>query len=110
MSASPTRNSESRSAEVPAAYKLLDANESTSIQSVNTTPGFEHAARQHDLSAAIVGANSGLRIVMEQVQMVADSDVPVLILGETGSGKEVVARAIHERSERKARPFLRVNC
>ncbi len=42
--------------------------------------------------------------------MVADSDVPVLILGETGSGKEVVARAIHERSERKTGPFLRVNC
>jgi transcriptional regulator with GAF, ATPase, and Fis domain len=63
-----------------------------------------------DLSDAIVGAEAGLRSVMEQVDLVAHSDVPVLILGETGSGKEVVARAIHNRSPRAAKPFLRVNC
>jgi transcriptional regulator with GAF, ATPase, and Fis domain len=63
-----------------------------------------------ELSDAIVGAEAGLRSVMEQVDLVAHSDVPVLILGETGSGKEVVARAIHNRSPRTAKPFLRVNC
>jgi transcriptional regulator with GAF, ATPase, and Fis domain len=47
---------------------------------------------------------------MERVALVAHSDVPVLLLGETGSGKEVVARAIHGRSRRAAAPFLRVNC
>ena len=47
---------------------------------------------------------------MEQVQLVAPSDTPVLILGETGSGKEVVARAIHSRSRRASGPFLRINC
>ena len=47
---------------------------------------------------------------MERVELVAPSDVPVLILGETGSGKEVVARAIHSAVARAAGPFLRVNC
>jgi len=47
---------------------------------------------------------------MERINLVAHSDVPVLILGETGSGKEVVARAIHKGSRRQAGPFLRVNC
>jgi len=58
----------------------------------------------------IVGAESGLCEVMGKVDQVSASDVPVLILGETGSGKEVVARAIHERSRRAAGPCLRVNC
>jgi transcriptional regulator with GAF, ATPase, and Fis domain len=58
----------------------------------------------------IVGADAGLRPVMERVALVAGLDVPVLVLGETGSGKEVVARAIHARSRRAAGPFLRVNC
>jgi hydrogenase-4 transcriptional activator len=65
---------------------------------------------RHDISDSIVGAETGLRPVMEQIELVARSDVPVLILGETGSGKEVVARAIHTRSPRAAKPFLRVNC
>jgi transcriptional regulator with GAF, ATPase, and Fis domain len=59
---------------------------------------------------AIVGEHRGLRPVLRRVDQVAPADVPVLLLGETGSGKEVVARAIHERSERAAKPFVRVNC
>src|SRR5262249_32061846 len=54
--------------------------------------------------------DGGLRSVMERVSLVTRSDVPVLLLGETGSGKEVIARAIHERSPRARGPFLRVNC
>src|SRR5207248_5011881 len=65
---------------------------------------------RHDISDSVVGSESGLRTVMEQVALVARSDVPVLILGETGSGKEVVARGIHTRSRRASGPFLRVNC
>lgn len=65
---------------------------------------------REDLADTIVGAESGLREVMERVELVAGSDVPVLLLGETGSGKEVAARAIHMRSRRGQRPFLRVNC
>ena len=52
----------------------------------------------------IVGADSGLRLTMERVEMVSRSDVPVLIIGETGSGKEVIARAVHSRSERVTGP------
>jgi len=63
-----------------------------------------------DMSETIVGADAGLRGVMERAQLVSQSDVPVLILGETGTGKEVVARAIHSRSTRGAGPFIRVNC
>jgi transcriptional regulator with GAF, ATPase, and Fis domain len=65
---------------------------------------------RHDISESIVGADTGLKPVMEQIELVARSDTPVLILGETGAGKEVVARAIHQRSRRTSGPFLRVNC
>ena len=63
-----------------------------------------------DLQETIVGAEAGLRSSLERVGLVAGADVPVLILGETGSGKEVIARAIHIRSRRAQGPFLRVNC
>jgi transcriptional regulator with GAF, ATPase, and Fis domain len=65
---------------------------------------------RQDISDSIVGAETGLRPVMEQIHRVARSDAPVLVLGETGSGKEVVARAIHKQSRRASGPFLRVNC
>lgn len=58
----------------------------------------------------IIGAESGLRLVFERVHMVAPLDVPVLILGDTGSGKEIIARAIHIRSKRSNCAFIRVNC
>ena len=63
-----------------------------------------------DKFPTIVGIGSGLRAVMERVELVSKSDVPVLIFGETGSGKEVVARQIHNGSPRAERPFIRVNC
>ena len=63
-----------------------------------------------DIADSIVGAETGLKEIMGQVQLVARSDTPVLILGETGSGKEVVARAIHTGSRRASGPFLRINC
>jgi transcriptional regulator with GAF, ATPase, and Fis domain len=58
----------------------------------------------------VVGANRGLRQVFERIDLIAESDLPVLILGETGTGKEVVSRAIHLKSRRSAAPFIRVNC
>ncbi len=58
----------------------------------------------------VVGEQQGLRAVMDLVLRAAPADVPILVTGETGSGKEVVARAIHERSARAAGPIIRVNC
>lgn len=62
------------------------------------------------LDHQVVGEQSGLRKVMEQVNQVAGLNNTVLILGETGVGKEVVANAIHRRSPRRNGPFIKVNC
>jgi formate hydrogenlyase transcriptional activator len=58
----------------------------------------------------IIGESPLLREVLQQVQTVAPTDATVLILGETGTGKELVARAIHDRSGRSERTFVKVNC
>lgn len=58
----------------------------------------------------VIGESKGLRAVMERAKQVAPTDAPVLILGETGSGKEVIARAIHAHSRRARGPVVRVNC
>ena len=65
---------------------------------------------RQEISEAIVGADAGLRTVMERVAQVAPTDVPVLLLGETGTGKEVIARELHRRSARARGPVVRVNC
>jgi formate hydrogenlyase transcriptional activator len=62
--------------------------------------GFEH----------VVGESAALRRVLRYVEIVAPTDATVLVLGETGTGKELVARAIHDRSNRCDRPFVKVNC
>jgi len=58
----------------------------------------------------IIGADFGLRGVMEMVHQVAPLNSPVLLMGETGTGKEVIANVIHFLSVRKDRPYIRVNC
>ncbi|MDP8982663.1 MAG: sigma-54-dependent Fis family transcriptional regulator [Acidobacteriota bacterium] len=58
----------------------------------------------------IVGSSKPMRQVLKQVEKVAPSDSTVLILGETGTGKELIARALHRRSKRANRAFVRVNC
>ena len=60
--------------------------------------------------SGIVGKSAALRQVLRQVEVVAPSDATVLILGETGTGKELIARAVHERSRRRDKPLVRVNC
>jgi PAS domain S-box-containing protein len=58
----------------------------------------------------IIGRSAGIRDVCNSIRQVAPTDATVLILGETGTGKELVARAIHEASARRAEPLVRVNC
>jgi formate hydrogenlyase transcriptional activator len=66
----------------------------------------DHASMFEEL----VGSSEALYAVLRQVAKVAPMDSTVLILGETGVGKELIARAIHKRSNRATRPFIRVNC
>jgi len=63
----------------------------------------------HSLDA-IVCNSAGFRDVLSQVELVAPADSTVLLLGETGTGKELIARALHDRSRRATKPFIAVNC
>jgi len=63
-----------------------------------------------DFGLEMVGSSPAFQRVLRQVETVASSDATVLILGETGTGKELVARAIHQLSLRKARSFVQINC
>ena len=56
--------------------------------------------------SGIIGQSSALRDVLQLVEMVAGTDTTVLLLGETGTGKELIGRAIHERSRRQKQPFV----
>src|SRR5712692_9634072 len=87
-----------------------NANMSTTLYSAE-----ERIARKPDHAQAsfldtIVGCRSGLRHILNQVQSVAATNAAVLITGETGTGKEVIARAIHELSARRGRNLVKVNC
>ncbi|SEM70547.1 two component, sigma54 specific, transcriptional regulator, Fis family [Stigmatella aurantiaca] len=59
---------------------------------------------------AIISTSPAMRRARALVERIADTDVPVLLLGESGTGKEVIAREIHARSQRRNKPFIKVNC
>src|ERR1051325_4187917 len=69
-----------------------------------------HAAPIERPFEEFVGRSRALHAVLRQVEIVAPTDSTVLVLGETGTGKELVARAIHDRSERRERAFVKINC
>ncbi|HAV63585.1 MAG TPA: hypothetical protein DCY13_14615 [Verrucomicrobiales bacterium] len=69
----------------------------------------EEILAEHNFTE-IVGNSPALLRVLRQIEQVAPTDSTVLILGETGTGKELIARAIHDRSARKVRPLVKVNC
>ncbi len=75
----------------------------------SATPG-RGARSQQRRAPALLGVSAAIRQVLEQVRQVAGSPVPVLIQGETGTGKELVARAIHEQSPRAGGSFVALNC
>src|SRR6202035_5449710 len=58
----------------------------------------------------IIGRSAAIRAVLRKIETVAPTDSTVLICGETGTGKELVARAIHERSSRSSNAFVKLNC
>src|SRR5207253_361526 len=69
----------------------------------------EEIRREHPFEE-LVGSSPTLRAVLRKVEQVAPANTSVLILGETGTGKELIARAIHNRSARRDRPLVKVNC
>ena len=90
--------------------RLLDE-----IQKLKDELHRENVALKEDIDQAsmfeeIVGSSESLKQVLVKVVQVAPTVSTVLITGETGTGKELVARAIHKRSRRAARAFVRVNC
>jgi len=58
----------------------------------------------------IIGTSRALESVLQKVELVSPTDSTVLIQGETGTGKELIARAVHKLSPRSGRPFLKLNC
>jgi formate hydrogenlyase transcriptional activator len=70
----------------------------------------EERVRPEDKFEDIIGRSASLRAVLDQVKIVAPTNSTVLILGETGTGKELIARAVHTQSSRRDKPFVRVNC
>lgn len=71
---------------------------------------YEEMNLQNPHFEEIIGKSPGIQKILSQVDQVADKDVTVLILGETGVGKELIARAIHRHSHRCDNPFISVNC
>ena len=85
-----------------------------SVESEGALPHDKHRLERETHSELntyqIIGDSPALRRVMEAVKKVAPTDSTVLITGETGTGKELVAQAIHRRSPRSTRPLVKVNC
>src|ERR1700728_4177978 len=75
-----------------------------------TIDGLDEAVNQESGFEGIIGSSLGLRHVLQMVETVACGDSTVLLLGETGTGKELIARAIHRHSPRRDRPFVKLNC
>src|SRR5579883_1094450 len=70
----------------------------------------KQSVTDHRMEDEIVGESPAFRNVLNQVRIIAESDSVTLIQGETGTGKEVIARAIHNQSSRSRGPFVKLNC
>jgi two-component system, NtrC family, response regulator AtoC len=86
---------------------ITKAYEKKSLLEKNTI--LQEQLHRIDTSNRFIGESYAIKQVMKQVELVAHSDVPALVLGETGTGKELIARAIHEMSDRSANPFVAIN-
>src|SRR6266542_3768221 len=82
----------------------------TPSSNVKSEPCLEEQIRSEANFEGIVGQSVALREVLQLVETVAPTDSTVLLLGETGTGKELIARAIHDRSRRRRRALVKLNC
>jgi DNA-binding NtrC family response regulator len=80
------------------------------LQRLPQRRGIPPAAHEAGDSGTLIGSSEAMRRVQKTIGLAADSDATVLILGETGTGKKLVARALHQHGSRKTRPFVAVNC
>jgi transcriptional regulator with GAF, ATPase, and Fis domain len=71
---------------------------------------YEGEQDERDSVEGLIGESAAWRKVLQQIELVASSNVTVLITGESGTGKEVVAKAVHAKGARRQRPFVKVNC
>src|SRR6476660_7599249 len=79
------------------------------MERINNIPSLEQGRCQHGFEQ-IIGNSNALKFVLGSVERVASTDATVLVVGETGTGKELIAQAIHKSSPRWARPFIKLNC
>ncbi len=98
-----------------AAIAMDNARAYEEIQALNETLSLENKYYEEQQIEnfhfdEIIGKSPVIKEVLSKVMQVADTDSSILLLGETGVGKELVARAIHQNSSRKKKPFIRVNC
>jgi formate hydrogenlyase transcriptional activator len=98
-------------------YTLIvrDINERTRTEETLRHLHLQNAYLQEEIRSVhnfdeIVGQSRTFRDALEKIRLVASTDSSVLILGETGTGKELIARAVHSNSQRKDRPLIKVNC
>ncbi|AKU95024.1 Transcriptional regulatory protein zraR [Labilithrix luteola] len=91
------------------AVETDDAHRRVASQGVSARVKEGHE-RSKDAGEGIIGTSSVFRSLLSQVRTVAQTDATVLIRGETGTGKELIARAIHESSARRNGPFVKINC
>lgn len=98
----------------PAAIVLANSRQYRELRKLKETLAednrYLHNELRKNIGAQIIGANFGLKDVMDQVYRVAPLASPVLLIGETGSGKEIIANAIHNLSLRNSGPLVTVNC
>lgn len=98
-----------------AAVTIANSKAFAEVERLRRNLELENLSLRDELSSAvpradIVGESPALRAALKQVELVAKTDAAVLILGESGVGKELVARAVHEQSRRRKAPFIKVNC
>jgi transcriptional regulator with GAF, ATPase, and Fis domain len=90
--------------------RLIEAAESRGEELSNVNAYLQDELRQDHGSGEIVGRSASLLEVLRKAEKVAPTDTTVLVLGETGTGKELLARAIHARSSRRDLPLIKINC